>query len=110
MQDERTLRMKQDFMSLHNQGLSIKEIAARFGLSVVTVYANLESIAKKEGCTRENLLMVVHAPHLTHDRQFEPVPEVDVDEYSQKFSELKNSTRELSKLIGKQILEMEGEE
>lgn len=109
MQDERTLKMKQEFISLHNQGLSIKEIAARFNLSVATIYANLGSIAKKEGCTRESLLVEVHAPHLTHDRQFEPVPEVDVKGYSKKFGELKKSTQELSKLIGRQILELEEE-
>ena len=109
MQDERTLKMKQEFMSLHNQGLSIKEIAERFNLSVVTIYVNLGSIAKKEGCTRESLLKQAHTPHLTYDRQFEPVPEVDVEQYTEKFNARKKSAKELSTLMSKDISDLEKE-
>ena len=106
MQNERTLKMKQEFMLLHNKGLSVKEIAEKFNLNVTTVYASLETIAQKEGCTRESLLKRVHAPHLTYDRQFDPVPEVDVKQYTEKFDVLKKSAEELSTLMSKDISEL----
>ena len=104
--DERTFKMKQQFMSLHNRGLSIKEIASRFNLHVGTIYSNLEDIAMKEGCSRESLLEVVHSTHLTYDRQFEPVPEVDMEAYREKFNALEKSAKELSMLMSKDISEL----
>lgn len=109
-QNERTLKMKQEFMSLHEQGLSIKEIAARFNLNPVTVYAHLSAIALENGCTREDLLKEVHSPHLTHDRQFEPVAEVDVANYRRKFSKLQAGAKELSALMSDYIEKEEATE
>ena len=110
MQNERTLKMKQEYVGLHEQGMSPKEIAVRFNLSLRTIYNSLDEIAKANNCTRESLLERKSSPHLTHDRQFEPVAEIRLEQYSKKFAELKESARELSSMIGKQILSLEEEE
>ena len=47
--DERTFRMEQEYMDLHEQGLSPSEIAKRFNLDVSTVYKSLGKIAKSNG-------------------------------------------------------------
>ena len=39
--NERTLRMKQEYISLHEQGLTPGEIAEKFDLDVSTVYRSL---------------------------------------------------------------------
>lgn len=54
--NERTLRMMEEFIALHEEGLSIPEIAKHFDLSTTTVYTNLDKIAEKAGVTRESLL------------------------------------------------------
>ena len=109
MQDERTLKMMQEFMSLREQGYSIKEIAKKFNLHPSTVYRLTSVIAKNNGCPKEALLDQPHAMHLTHDRQFEPVPEVDVKQYTEKFEALKKSAKELSSLMSQHIRELEKE-
>ena len=103
MQNERTLKMKQEYVSLYDQGLRPKEIAKKFNLSLRTVYEALDDIAKASGRTRESLLSRGSSPHLTHDRQFEPVQEINVSEYSKKFKELKKTAKELSKMIAEQV-------
>lgn len=59
--DERTLRMMEDFMSLHEQGLTIAEIAEKCRVSVWTVYERLGEIAKKNHVSRDSLLQVIHS-------------------------------------------------
>ena len=49
-------KQKENFIDLHNEGLSISEIAARFKLSGSTVYRYLDEIAKENGTSREDLL------------------------------------------------------
>lgn len=53
---ERTKRMKQSFIALHNDGKSIKEIAEIFNLHYSTVYYALGDIAKENNLRREDLL------------------------------------------------------
>lgn len=65
---ERTLKMKQSFIKLHEQGLGIDEIATRFDLSPVTVYRCLDEIAAAARVTRESLLQRPHGPHLGYNR------------------------------------------
>ena len=67
-QSERTLKMKQNFIKLHGQGLGIEEIAAQFDLTPCTVYRCLDEIATKAGVTRESLLQRPHGPHLGYNR------------------------------------------
>lgn len=85
-QSERTLKMKEAFMTLHNQGLSIKEIAHKFNLASCTVYGCLQEIADQAGVPRDSLLQVPKGKHLTHERRFEPVQPVDLTEFQERFA------------------------
>lgn len=84
-QSERTLKMKEAFMTLHNQGLSIKQIAHQFDLDSSTVYSYLQEIADQAGVSRESLLQTPRAKHLTHQRRFTPVKPVDLNEFHERF-------------------------
>jgi len=53
---ERVNLMKENFMKLHEEGKSIAQIAATFGITGRAVYLNLQSIADANGVTRESLL------------------------------------------------------
>ena len=53
---ERVRLMKENFIRLHQQGLSISQIAKMFNVSEPTVYSNLEKIARMHGISRESLL------------------------------------------------------
>ena len=63
-EDERTLKMKENFIELHDNGNSIAEIAKIYGLDKTTVYHCLQEIAEKSGRTRESLLVAPHSTHL----------------------------------------------
>lgn len=102
-ENERTLKMKQEFVSRRDEGQSINQIADRFGLSPSTVYKKIDQIAQDSGRTRESLLERVHRPHLTHDRLYEPLQGVDVGEYRRKIGELKTSCNELRELMDSYI-------
>ncbi len=81
-QSERTLKMKEDFIELHNQGLDIKEIAEYFHLNLTTVYHSLDEIAKKAGVSRESLLQRPHGPHLGYRRRdYQALSTLSLDEY-----------------------------
>ena len=62
-QSERTFKMKESYIKLHDEGLSVGEIAERFGLTPRVVYLALKDIAAKAGVTRESLLERPHKPH-----------------------------------------------
>lgn len=66
--NERTLRMRNEFMELHFSGLSIPEIAKKFGLSTTSVYGSLDLIAEANGVTRESLLQRIHKEHAPFER------------------------------------------
>ena len=81
-QSERTLKMKEDFIELHNQGLDIKEIAERFNLNLTTIYHSLNEIAAKAGVSRESLLQRPHGPHLGYRRRdYQAQSALSFDEY-----------------------------
>lgn len=61
-ESERTKLMKENFMSLHNRGLTISEIAQKYNLSDQTVYNSLQAIADANGVSRESLLQVIKTP------------------------------------------------
>lgn len=81
--NERTLRMRNEFMCLHSQGATIAEIAKEFGLSVSVVYKDLDFIANANGVTRESLLQRVHKEHAPFERTpGKPLPEVDPESFN----------------------------
>lgn len=108
MLSERVRRMMEAFVDLYDQGFSIKEIAKKFGLHWRTVYKYIPEIAKKAGRPVSDFRRD-YKPHLTYDHQFEPVAEIDVEQYMRKFEELKKSAEELSSLISRDIRELEKE-
>jgi hypothetical protein len=55
--NERTLQMMDNFMTLHDAGFGVPEIAKRYDLSECTVYRKLGEIAEKNGVTRKELLV-----------------------------------------------------
>lgn len=59
---ERAQKLLKNFMSLHNSGYSIPEIAEMHGLNPATVYRHLQEIADANGVTRESLLERVNTP------------------------------------------------
>ena len=76
--NERTLKMKQEYVRLHfEEGKSPKEIAEIFNLNVTTVYAATYEIAKETGIPREELLDQPHEKPVSYIRKFEPVRPVD---------------------------------
>lgn len=77
---ERTLRMKKEYKTLHDQGFTPKEIADKFHLSDTTVYNSLQEIAEKEGVTRDSLLVFPHNTPAAYDRKFVPVSPLDIGE------------------------------
>ena len=81
---ERVRRMKENFMSLHEEGKTILEIATLFNLSRDTVYRHLGDIAAQNGTTRENLLQQVHKTPAFWKREQKQV-HVDVDELYRNF-------------------------
>ena len=54
---ERVKEMMKNYISLHEKGLSVSEIAERFGISEKTVYMRLGEIAEQNGLSREELLV-----------------------------------------------------
>lgn len=81
---ERVRRMKENFMSLHGEGKSIKEIAQTFNLSDTTVYHYLGEIASQNGISRESLLQQVHKTPTFWEREQARV-HIDVDELNNSF-------------------------
>ena len=66
--EERTLKMRQDYVALRSAGMLPAEIADEFALSRTTVYRSLDDIAKEAGVERESLLQVPHCPHVSPNR------------------------------------------
>lgn len=66
---ERMKQMKHGFLELRNAGKSFSEIAKVFGVSVWSVYDNLQEIADANGLSREDLLYRIHKPRVMSSKQ-----------------------------------------
>lgn len=102
---ERTLKMMENYVRLHEEGRSVSEIAKLYGLSTSTVYGRLAEIANKAGVSRKSLLeKPFTADH--SGRNFTPVKPVNTTELERRFNEvldnLKKVRAELSLCIAKQ--------
>ena len=107
-ESERTKLMKQNFMELHNRGLTIPEIAERYDLSKITVYRNLQTVADENGVSRESLLQIIRMPtDKAYAREAKKVS-VDVQQLKEEFKKAKSSITFLIEIID-QTLEQENE-
>lgn len=102
---ERTRQMLDQFMSLHNEGLTIPQIAEHFGISADTVYRNLQDIADANGVSRESLLEQPKTPSLTTRLKKErKCFDTDFDSIIQNICEaeeaLQESVREIDNILG----------
>lgn len=81
--DERTLKMMANFMSHHEAGMSIPEIAKKYDLTARVVYYRLDEIAEAAGVTRESLLEVIQPPRIGSNWYIKPVEKVDTAEFDE---------------------------
>ena len=102
---ERVRLMKENFMSLHEQGFSIPEIAEKFNLEFSTVYKHLQSIADDNGVTRESLLQVVRNPTERMYREEEKKVNLDTEQLNQGFKEARKAIDFLIDFIDQAIKE-----
>lgn len=75
--DVRTLKMMDNFITDHNAGLTIHEIADKYQLSDWSVYNRLDEIAKNAGVTRESLLA---RPRCECDNRVKEVKDVEISQ------------------------------
>ena len=105
--NERSLKMMENFMSHHEAGLTIKEIAELYDLNVGTVYAHLGEIADREGVTRASLLKVVHAPHIFVMSPDRSVEKIDTEKFDKRVATVRAEIGEIQQHIRQTIERME---
>lgn len=103
---ERMKQMKHGFLELRNAGKSFSEIAKVFGVSVWSVYDNLQEIADANGLSREDLLYRIHKPHVMSSTS-QKVKNVDkhltVEELQKNFSDMLSITNYIISNIDKAL-------
>lgn len=103
---ERMEQMKQGFLELRQAGKSFLEIAEFFGVSVWSVYDNLQEIADANGLSREDLLYRIHKPHVMSSTS-QKVKNVDkhltVEELQKNFSDMLSITNYIISNIDKAL-------
>ena len=87
--EDRTLQMEENFMSLHEAGKSVKEIAQKYGLAYSTVYRALPRIAKAAGVSRESLL--------SRTRSAEPDAKAELDAVIDEATAIIDESRQRAK-------------
>ena len=103
---ERMEHMKQGFLELRNAGKLFSEIAEVFGVSVWSIYDNLQEIADANGLSREDLLYRIHKPHVMSSTS-QKVKNVDkhltVEELQKNFSDMLSITNYIISNIDKAL-------
>ena len=103
---ERMEQMKQGFLELRNAGKLFSEIAEVFGVSVWSIYDNLQEIADANGLSREDLLYRIHKPHVMSSPS-QKVKNVDkhltVEELQKNFSDMLSITNYIISNIDKAL-------
>ncbi len=61
---ERVNRLIKEYMSDRQEGMSNEKIARKHGVSTVTLYKYLQTIADANGVSREELLYEPHKPYI----------------------------------------------
>lgn len=105
---ERVMKLKENFMRLHEEGYSIYEIAEMYGVHYSTVYNRLEEIAKENNVTREELLREVHKTPAFWERQAQKM-KVDVDNLVTCLEQAKEKVQNIQKSIEEISAEMDRE-
>lgn len=103
--DERTLKLKKNYIKEHESGLSTKEIAEKYGVSVSTVYAVVNELEQELKIDRFELLTRGSSPHLYHSG-CEPVSQVDSDAFRRRgklvMQEITNAQAEIASYVNDQ--------
>ena len=103
---ERVKIMKEGFMTLHNNGKTINEIAEHFKVSTWSVYNNLQDIADANGVTRDSLLTRVNKSHDVTKRTLRPQEKITPIELNESFFKMLHEVDQLIENID-EILEDE---
>ena len=101
--DERTLRMKQEYVTLYKQGLTPGEIAEKFDLDVSTVYRSLGEIANSNGMDRADLLKRPHGEHVRYKNRLKKVEPLDPSDFLDHFEKTMSEVNELHSIVKGQI-------
>ena len=105
--NERTLQMMKNYVSLHDGGMSPRDIAKKFDLSYWTVYNALQEIADSAGVTRESLLERPHSEHQPFERISEPVKPINVKVFSERFQNALGIMGEFKEMVDMAIEDAE---
>lgn len=105
-ESERMRLMKENFMELHNQGLTVPQIAEKYNLGESTVYHKLQEIADANNVSRESLLKVVRTPSEKAYREEARRVRVNVNELLKGLDEADKGIQSTMSLIN-MILEEE---
>lgn len=104
--NERTLKMMEAYVDLHEQGHSVAEIAKKFNLTTTTVYAKLGEIAKQNGVTRESLLeRPFEADH--SGRNYTPVSQIDPSSFREHHETAIGEVEAMKEAVAQAIEEFE---
>lgn len=89
-----------NFMLLHNQGLSIPEIAEKSAVTTRTVYTYLQEIADINNVSRESLLEKVHNPHeVTKFTPRKKIPKVDAENLINRYLDVIRTAEDLKEVL-----------
>lgn len=102
-QSERTFQMKESYVKLHEEGLSVGQIAERFDLTPRMVYLALGDIAKKAGVSRDSLLEKPHKPHSNPVRVVQDQSGVNLADHETYVKETLASFDQVLKNVGQYI-------
>ena len=105
--NERTLRMKQEYISLHEQGLTPGEIAEKFDLDVSTVYRSLGEIASSNGMERADLLARPHGEHVRYRSRLKKIEPFDISDFIDHIDKAISEAKELQLVMKKQVKRQE---
>ena len=116
-QSERTLKMKENFVTLRKEGLTPLEIADRYSVSYRTMYSCLSEIADDAGVTRESLLVTPGRGNHNGGYRSEPVAVniaqdlahfesvlTDLSSIRQALNNYLTTQEEISETLGKGII------
>ena len=97
--NERTLQMMQNYILLHDRGMSPGEIAKKYNLSSRTVYGVLQEIADAAGVPRKSLLERPHSEHQHFERVSEPVKPINVKAFSERLQDALSVMNEFKEMV-----------